>query len=128
MNEKNYDKSEQAIRSEEYNALLVQQKIKEARIKLCLNKLFKLKNITYGEFNKLIAFDKEKEELLKLEKEYPELGIAGENNDSISVISIIATITDFLCGKRFGVIVDNDEETNIPLNDRIIKGVDLRGE
>jgi hypothetical protein len=97
----------------------------EERLIDCLNKLFQIRPITYGEWNKLIRFPDKEDDLLNLEKEYPELGLAGENNKSISLISIMATITDFLCKKRFAVIIDSDEETNIPLKNRVIKGVSL---
>jgi len=89
-----------------------------------LNKLFKIKNITYGEFNKLISFGDKVPELRELEKEFPKLGLAAfdSEDEGISTLSIMATITDVLCGKRFSIIVD---KTDGDYNNQKILGVKL---
>ena len=95
---------------------------KEKRLIECFNKLFGIKPITYGEFNKIFKCN---DSIFQLEKKYPELGLTGDENKGFSIISLMATITDFLCGKRFAVIIDNDNETTLPLNERLINGVTL---
>jgi hypothetical protein len=71
-----------------------------------------LPEITYSEFNRMfIASDKLK--LMEYEQKYNELGLtkSDENNndwDAVSTLSIIATITDILCGKRLAIVCDED--------------------
>jgi len=89
------------------------------RLEELFNKLFKIMEISYSEFNTVFKFEGDKlEAIKKLEKEYPELGlysnIKNGNNfiiEGVSVVSLMATITDIFCGKRFGVdIIKNDRD------------------
>jgi len=77
--------------------------------------------VKYSDFNLFIK-PKNKNTLLKTEKKYQELGIAmfkktakinngvkfvySDSLIGISIISIIATITDILIGKRLGFVVE----------------------
>lgn len=70
---------------------------------------------TYREFNALMPVDEGKEGLRELESEHPEVGIAryGGEYEGVSVLSIIATITEVGFGDRLGVVLDgepSDEE------------------
>ena len=79
------------------------------------NKMLEIKGLTYSDFNKVIPFNNEEfEKLEKLEKEYPELGIyigedLGNNLKGVSMLSLIATITDVFFNKRFGLNIDGDD-------------------
>lgn len=77
-----------------------------------LDQVIITKDITYGEFNKVIPFGKEVEELRLVEEEYPDLGIAryGKEDEGISTISILASVTSVLIGKRLGVILQDSDE------------------
>lgn len=76
-----------------------------------LNEMFKLcEPVVYKDFNKVIkALDVEK--LRAYEKEHPKVGMAryGTPEEGISIMSIIATITDILVGKRLAFIVENKD-------------------
>lgn len=76
-----------------------------------INKMLKLcKPISYGVFNKKIkAIDIKK--LRKEEKKNDKLGICDFDKltEGVSTLSIIATITDILCGKRLAFIIDNND-------------------
>lgn len=98
---------------------------KEKRLIDCFNEFFKQHKFTYGQLNTFFDLTKEKDKLHLLEKKYSELGLAGKEGEGVSVISLFATITDFLCEKRFAVIIDNDKESDLLEKDRIIKGVSL---
>jgi len=83
---------------------------KEEYLEELFTKLFKLLDMRYEDFNTLYPAGDKKEELRKLEKEYPELGLAryDTENEGVSVISLLATVTDIFCGKRFAVRFDNN--------------------
>lgn len=100
----------------------------EKALETCFNKLFRILDVKYPDFNTkfLVKTPEQREALLALEKEYPQLGIWGFNNDNgkeigVSAISLLATVTDFLCGKRFSVIVDD-----VNPYDSVIQGALLR--
>lgn len=65
--------------------------------------------IKYDEFNKVFKV-KNKEQLRKLESEVPEVGICkyDTEDEEISTLSIIATITDILVGKRLAFSLEED--------------------
>jgi hypothetical protein len=96
-----------------------------------LNTYFYFIQVTYGDFNEVLMFTgDEKDKILVLEKEFPELGILkpyDSKENGISFISLLSTITDILCGKRFAILLDNDDVSDLPEKDRIIKGVELVG-
>jgi hypothetical protein len=99
------------------------------------NQLFKIYHITYGEFNKRFpveGFKCDEQALLSLEKKHYELGLAGKDTKDfgVSVISLMATITDiFTGGYRFSVSLqsmsDNSKLTKGNFEDRRIEGVEL---
>jgi len=84
---------------------------KEEKLIRLLNEMIQnSKPIKYSVFNKhMIA--KNKEKLIQLEEINPEVGIAryDEEDMGISTLSIIATITDILCGKRLAFKLDDEE-------------------
>jgi len=110
----------------------------EAKMKLVeevFNRLFKIYSITYGEFNKRFPVERyscDEQGLLALEKTHYELGLAGKDTKDfgVSVISLMATITDiFTGGYRFAVsmqsISENKEYTKGYFDNRRITGVEL---
>ena len=68
--------------------------------------------ITYKEFNKVLKA-KNINQLRNYEETNNTVGIAGygTDNEGISTLSIIATITDILCNKRLSFQIDDN--TNI---------------
>jgi hypothetical protein len=100
----------------------------EKALETCFTKLFEILAVKYSDFNikLLVKTPEQREALLALEKEYPQLGIWGFNKDNgkeigVSVVSLLATVSDFLCGKRFSVIVDE-----VNPYDSVIQGAMLR--
>lgn len=94
-----------------------------------LNSMIRSKDITYGEFNRLMPFGEHVQKLRDEEKKYPELGIARyeTKEEGISTLTIIASITDVLIGKRLGVNLGGNR--NIPIEDRVITGFSfIKGE
>jgi len=62
----------------------------------------------YKEFNTSMSWDDAYEKLQVLEREdYPELGIV-EAKKGMTLLSLLATVTDVLCGKRLAAKVDDD--------------------
>lgn len=88
-----------------------QIKDKEKYLIELFDKLFKLMDISYDEFNTIFPI-KDIEKLRELEKTYPELGISNytKENEGVTLVSLLATFTDVFCGKRFGVIVEKDRK------------------
>ncbi len=84
---------------------------KEKYLEELFSKLFELLDTSYKDFNTIFPLGNKKEQLRKLEKRYPELGLANydEENEGVSLISLFATITDVLCGKRFSVILKDGD-------------------
>jgi hypothetical protein len=87
---------------------------KEKELVDVLNKMISVcKKIKYEDLNFIIE-EKQKDQLLELEIEYPKLGIRKSNYDddqssySVSTLSIISTITDVLIDKRLSFIIDDD--------------------
>lgn len=110
----------------------------EAKIKLVeeiFNRLFKIYHITYGEFNKRFPIERyscDEQALLSLESTHYELGLAGKDTKDfgVSVISLMATITDiFTGGYRFSVslesVADNPKLKKGYFENRRIEGVEL---
>lgn len=102
-------------------------KLEEYLIKM-LDSIITAKDITYGEFNNIISFDgDERDNLRQIKQEYPELGIAKYKtyDEGISTMSIMASITSVLIGKRLAVILgeselqDTDKDND---DDRLILG------
>lgn len=84
---------------------------KENKLIDALNKMLSACDpIVYEDFNKTIKAN-DNEKLGNLEKEIPEIGIVevGESF-GITTLSLIATITDLLVGKRLGFVIDVDGE------------------
>jgi len=78
---------------------------------------------TYGEFNKVFPVKKNIEMLRNFEKENKWFGIAryDTKNEGISILSMFASITDFLSdGWRLSFETEGDEDT--PTKDQIIVG------
>lgn len=62
----------------------------------------------YEELNKAISWDDAWDKLQELEQgEYPELGIV-EAKKGMTVLSLLATVTDVLCGKRLAALVGDN--------------------
>ena len=95
---------------------------KEEYLISMLNSVVKSRDITYGEFNHLIPFGEYVQKLRDEEEKYPELGIARyeTEEEGISTLTIIASITDVLIGKRLGVNLGGNKD--IPIKDRLITG------
>jgi hypothetical protein len=96
--------------SNELEGKIKKEKEKKERLIQLFNELFKILDISYGEFNRVMWMETEeqKEKLKALGKQYPELGIKcngiiGDMRMGVSVVSLLATVTDILCGKRFAV-------------------------
>lgn len=85
--------------------------IDEKRLIEILDSLLSIKDMTYSDFNTVIPFGEDVSELRELEKKFPELGIAryDTKNEGISTLSLLATVTEVLCGKRLGAILQNSE-------------------
>ncbi len=88
-----------------------------------LNKAYKLlpEKPTYGEFNRIFKIKENSNKLRDLESQYPIIGICrfGTPDEGLSVVSLIATITDFFDpGARLGLIL---EHGNVQ-EDRVISG------
>jgi hypothetical protein len=78
--------------------------------------------ITYNEFNRVFPANEFKDALRKVELKYPELGLARYETDEegVTFVSILATITDILCRKRLAVIIpDEVEDIENALNQQI---------
>lgn len=71
----------------------------EERLLIALTKMFGIRPIYYEDFNKIFVI-KDVDKLRALEEEYDEIGISGyeTENEGISVVSIIGTISRFLLG------------------------------
>lgn len=55
----------------------------------------------------------EKDKILEIEEEFPELGLDERDGGyAITVASLLATITDVLCGKRMGFVQEADGSTS----------------
>ena len=84
---------------------------KEERLLKVINTMIQLcEPIKYSEFNKKIKAIN-RDELLKAEKEESTLGVSNfnkKNETGISTLSIIATITDILIGKRLAFKLEKD--------------------
>lgn len=79
-----------------------------------LNKIIGLcEPITYGEFNKYM-YEIVKGSLDEVEDKENKIGIVEKDGRvGISTLTIIATITDFLCGDRLAFIVSKDDDSGI---------------
>lgn len=80
---------------------------------------------TYGEFNKVFSVDSV-DVLRNFEKDQRWLGIAryGTKNEGISIISLFASIVDFLSdGWRLSIIAEGTENT--PMEEQIITGFEM---
>ena len=112
--------------SEQQEALTILKKDKVIEL---VTKMLQLSDdITYGEFNKKIKALDTGVGLSALEEKNPEVGLANIHVDNrpvvgISTLSIIATITDILCGDRLTFLVDDDDDDDTPINDKVLKGV-----
>lgn len=76
-----------------------------------INNMLKLcEPIKYEDFNRIVKA-KNVDELRNYEKIEPKVGIAkyDTKDEGISTLSIIATITDILIGKRLAFSLDDDE-------------------
>lgn len=80
-----------------------------------INKMFMLcEPITYGEFNKKMkAIDVIK--LREEEKQNEKIGVAnyGKEDEGISILSLIATITDVLVDDRLFFMIEESDSSNI---------------
>jgi hypothetical protein len=93
------------------------KKIKELEKKLNLLWSKLPKKPTYNEFNSFFPFDENVPFLRQFERENKWVGIANYSNEleGISVISLIASIVDFLTdGTRLAVITEKNEEHEDP--------------
>jgi len=94
-----------------------------------LDSLVVARDFTYGEFNNVLSFGSDIEALREAEGQYPELGIAryGTLEEGVSTISLLATVTSVFCGKRLGVILQEDDEEDVetPLDEKLILGFTL---
>jgi hypothetical protein len=84
----------------------------QQKVLTIFNRLLRIIPVTYDELNKkFLADGKEKDRLLELEKEFEELGLS-EHPDSekqgVSILSLLATITDAFCGKRLTFNLGDD--------------------
>lgn len=80
---------------------------------------------TYGEFNHLIPMGDKIPKLRELEQKDPSVGIArfGTSQEGVSVLSIIATITEKGFGDRLAVDIEEAPDGDIPnFNDLKIMG------
>lgn len=81
---------------------------------------------TYGEFNKVFPVKDNVELLRNFEKENEWMGIAryDTENEGISIISLFASITDYLSdGWRLSIIAEGDENT--PVEQQVITGFEM---
>lgn len=73
-------------------------------LKMILNKILELRPIDRAVLNVEIPFREQAENLRALEKLHPEIGLAtvdgNPEGDGMTVLSLIATITDVLVGDR----------------------------
>lgn len=96
---------------------------KDLLVKL-LNDVLARQDITYGELNRVIPFD-DVEALHKLERKYPDLGIAryGTGREGVSFLSLIATITRVLCDDSLAFVIPEQVATADEANELIVKEV-----
>lgn len=83
------------------------QKSVEEQLITQLTKIAGFQPIIYQDFNKFFSFRSVSGDLLReLEKEDPRIGLAGDSDNDVGVtpLSIMATITAFLTGKRLAAI------------------------
>ena len=81
-----------------------------------LNKMIELSEpITYEEFNTVIKA-KDKKKLRALEKNNNKVGLArfDTEDEGISTLSIIATITDVLADDRLAFVVEKEDKNYLP--------------
>lgn len=81
---------------------------------------------TYGEFNKVFPVGDNVDVLRNFEKENEWLGIAryDTENEGISIISLFASIVDYLSdGWRLSVITEGNEDT--PVDEQVIVGFEM---
>ena len=101
---------------------------KEQRVLNCLNSLIRLKNISYGDINKVVPFEgKLKFQLRGLQHHYPELGIIAcptLKEEGVSSLSLLSTVTEILIGKSLALMIDTNPELITPTFERPIKHVD----
>jgi len=103
----------------------------ESYLVALLDSLIVAKDFTYGEFNNVLPFGPDVEALREAEQQYPDLGIAryGTSEEGISTISLLATVSSVFCGKRLGVILqEDDEDIETPLDEKLILGFTLLDE
>lgn len=81
-----------------------------------LNEMLKIRTVSYDDLNKVIPFEEKVNELRELEKKYPELGIAryDKDDEGVSFLSLIATITRVLCGDSLGLRVEGFKDFDDP--------------
>jgi hypothetical protein len=99
------------------DCVAIQNEDKEERqdkLLIIFNKLLKIIPLDYVELNyKFIVEDDKKDLLLKLEKEFPELGLIQPTKDGkhgVSVLSLFATITDVFCNKRLAFELNEERD------------------
>jgi DNA-binding NarL/FixJ family response regulator len=94
------------------------QTIQERKQELldALNKTLELvEPITYAQFNTKIA-PVSVEKLQEFEKLNPKVGLcnlAGDQGNGISTLTLLATVTDYLCDQRICVLVEDSPEQQI---------------
>lgn len=93
-----------------------------------LNKLFKIKDVNYTDLNQVIPFTGHITELRELEEKYPKLGLArfDTEQEGISVMSLIATITDILCDTRLAFEVSDEFVGVKDLNEKTKEKNDIK--
>jgi len=83
---------------------------KEMMLLDVLNKLLSIKPLDYDALNVKVKYEGEDlDKLRALEQEYPELGLCNcdEPGDGISLLSLLATVTDILVGKRLAWVTED---------------------
>ena len=92
-------------------SLKEQMQYREDSLIKVLNELLEIRPLTYKDLSLVFSVGEENiTKLRTLEKNNPKLGLArfDTSEEGFSVLSLIATITNYFCDKRLGVMVEED--------------------
>lgn len=131
-NEKDLENLKKEIKGDIRLILQEMQKNREERLKELFTKVFKILDLNYYQFNTIYETNGDKrKEIIELEKESKVLGLylpdgCKEDKDvaGVSVISLLATITDILFGKRFAVCFDEKDSLRNITGAQLVDGVE----
>ncbi len=91
----------------------------ERKLLTVINKMWQCLpyEVKYETFNLIFPVNENVDKLRELKIVYPEIEIAryGTNQEGFTIVSLIATITNIIIGKKLGVFRRNDDDSSIIL-------------